>query len=97
MSHNTELVRAASRLITQLQRSGDNPTSSSMGPFPARHWPINGRGPTQNAASAEESASASSELNAQAEKMNLFVSELVTLAGGVGGSDVETAPLRGRR
>ncbi|MBN1806089.1 MAG: hypothetical protein JW837_12645, partial [Sedimentisphaerales bacterium] len=36
----------------------------------------------QNAANAEESASASEELNAQAESMNDVVAELVTLVGG---------------
>ncbi len=36
----------------------------------------------QNAANAEESASASEELNAQAESMKQIVSELVTLVGG---------------
>lgn len=36
----------------------------------------------QNAANAEESASASEELNAQAESMNQVVNELVTLVGG---------------
>jgi methyl-accepting chemotaxis protein len=38
----------------------------------------------QNAANAEESASASEELSAQAEQMNHVVQELVTLVGGAG-------------
>ncbi len=38
----------------------------------------------QNAANAEESASASEELNAQAEQMKSFVGDLVTLVGGSG-------------
>jgi methyl-accepting chemotaxis protein len=36
----------------------------------------------QNTASAEESASASEEMNAQAQEMKGFVEELVTLVGG---------------
>ncbi|MDQ1331370.1 MAG: hypothetical protein QG578_1638, partial [Thermodesulfobacteriota bacterium] len=36
----------------------------------------------QNAANAEESASASEEMNAQAQEMKFFVEELVTLIGG---------------
>ena len=36
----------------------------------------------QNAANAEESASASEEMNAQAEQMKGFVNELVALVGG---------------
>ena len=36
----------------------------------------------QNAANAEESASASEEMNAQAQEMKGFVEELVTLVGG---------------
>jgi methyl-accepting chemotaxis protein len=36
----------------------------------------------QNAANAEESASASEEMNAQAEQMKGFVEELVALVGG---------------
>ena len=39
----------------------------------------------QNAANAEESASASEELSAQAESMNEIVGQLVTLVGGSGG------------
>jgi len=38
----------------------------------------------QNAANAEESASASEEMNAQAEQMKLFVGDLVVLVGGSG-------------
>ena len=38
-----------------------------------------------NAANAEESASASEEMNAQAEQMKAFVGDLVTLVGGMGG------------
>ena len=37
-----------------------------------------------NAANAEESASASEEMNAQAEQMKVMVSELVALVGGSG-------------
>ena len=40
----------------------------------------------QNAANAEESASASDEMNAQAERMKEFVAELVALVGGAGGN-----------
>jgi ABC-type transporter Mla subunit MlaD len=40
----------------------------------------------QNAANAEESASASEEMNAQAERMKEFVVELVTLVGGANGN-----------
>ncbi|NQU74491.1 MAG: chemotaxis protein, partial [Candidatus Omnitrophica bacterium] len=38
----------------------------------------------QNAANAEESASASEEMNAQAEQMKGFVAELMALVGGSG-------------
>jgi methyl-accepting chemotaxis protein len=38
----------------------------------------------QNAANAEESASASEEMNAQAESMREFVNELAALVGGAG-------------
>jgi methyl-accepting chemotaxis protein len=38
----------------------------------------------RNAANAEESASASEEMNAQAEQMKGFISKLVTLVGGSG-------------
>ncbi len=40
----------------------------------------------QNAANAEESASASEELSAQAEQMNAVVGELIALVGGAGSS-----------
>jgi len=43
-----------------------------------------------NAANAEESASASEEMSAQAEKMNAFVDDLVTLVGGKGGKATMT-------
>lgn len=43
-----------------------------------------------NAASAEESASASEELNAQAEQMKGFVGELVAVVGGSGGETVSS-------
>ena len=38
----------------------------------------------QAAATAEESASASEELNAQAEQMKVFVADLVAIVGGTG-------------
>ena len=39
----------------------------------------------RNSANAEESASASEEMSAQAEQMKIFVVELVTLVGGANG------------
>ncbi len=47
----------------------------------------------QNAANAEESASASEELSAQAEQMNSIVQELVNLVGGNNKSEVCQAPV----
>ena len=44
----------------------------------------------QNAANAEESASASAEMNAQAARMNGFVRDLVVIVGGSAGE----APIR---
>jgi methyl-accepting chemotaxis protein len=44
----------------------------------------------QNAANAEESASASEELSAQAESMNEVVAQLVTLVGGTAGTSGKT-------
>ena len=44
----------------------------------------------QNAANAEESASASEELSAQAEQMNDIVNELSTLVGGTAGQTINT-------
>jgi methyl-accepting chemotaxis protein len=47
----------------------------------------------QNAANAEESASASEELSAQAEQMNQIVQDLVNLVGGSSKSEVRHAPV----
>jgi methyl-accepting chemotaxis protein len=47
----------------------------------------------QNAANAEESASASEELSAQAEQMNGIVQELVNLIGGNSKSETRRAPV----
>ncbi len=51
----------------------------------------------QNAANAEESASASEELSSQAESMNEIVGELVALVGGASGKPRSATPQRGGR
>ncbi|MDI6448786.1 methyl-accepting chemotaxis protein [Anaerobaca lacustris] len=51
----------------------------------------------QNAANAEESASASEELSSQAESMNEIVGELVALVGGASGKPRSAGPQRGGR
>jgi methyl-accepting chemotaxis protein len=51
----------------------------------------------QNAANAEESASASEELSAQAESMNEIVNELATLVGGSGTANQKRTSRRSRR